>query len=225
MNRRREPFNNVSADSRPRAYLLGQLTSTDRDAFEAEMFADAALLEELQAAETELLDDDAASRLSEAEAQAWSAYVATQPRLRGRRSLAAALARPRKTGIAAWKWLVPVAAAMMLLLAYFAARRAAPEPVVAASFEVRPGVLRSNEAVQVLRIPPRATFVAIKFRDSGGAVSARLRLVDGGLETWQGPLNSRIPRNAFRNGDMIATLLDARGEEIADYSFRVEAVQ
>lgn len=239
MNRRKEPFNNVSEDSRPRAYLLGQLTPQEREEFEEELFADTERLEALHHAETDLFDDAAAGRLSPSDLEAWNRYVLSRPHLAQRAAFARSLAQHREQTPFhphAWKYLLPAVAASLLLFLVFyrpaPATRPAPRstPAIIATFQLQSGTLRSNDAAQILRIPSNANFIRLNLAAPDPATlreatTLRLRHVDSGRQTWQGPSNASVPREVFLAGDMIATLLNSRGEELADYTFRVELLQ
>lgn len=233
MNRRKEPFNNVSEDSRPRAYLLGHLSGEERQAFEEQLFNDAALWEDLQLAETDLFDDAAAGRLQGKDLEAWHRYLRSQPHLRPRTNFAEAWKRRTARKPFPWSIFLPknilvapviaFLAAFLFLIQYQPSRpKVAP---VTIAFQLQAGALRSSEAPQILRIPANANFVQLEFSNPGAASTVRLRHVDSGSQTWRGPLNANVPREAFLPGDMIATLLSAAGEELADCTFRVESPQ
>ncbi|MEJ1929913.1 hypothetical protein WDZ92_06470 [Nostoc sp. NIES-2111] len=228
----------MSEDSRPRAYLLGQLTPQEREEFEEELFADTERLEALQHAETDLFDDAAAGRLSPSDLEAWNRYVRLQPRLRQRTTFAHAWKNRKAPRSFPWLLILPEEMVVAPIIAFLAAFlfliddkpvRPKPAPITFA-FQLQSGTLRSNDAAQILRIPSNANFIRLNLAAPDPATlreatTLRLRHVDSDRQTWQGPSNASVPREVFLAGDMIATLLNSRGEELADYTFRVELLQ
>ncbi|NOT61426.1 MAG: hypothetical protein HOP19_14505 [Acidobacteria bacterium] len=71
-----------------RRYLLGQLTETKQEAFEAQYFTDAERLEEVREAETRLVDDYVRERLNRADRAQFERYYLDYPPHRERVALA-----------------------------------------------------------------------------------------------------------------------------------------
>jgi len=204
------------------------MTIEEREAFEDLLFTDSVVLENLHIVETDLFDDAAAGRLSEIQLKAWNAYVRSTPRLRAREDFARKfrlLGFPTKRS---WRIFLPLAAALAALIVILIYRSPQPTPIpspITVAFQLQPGTLRSSGEAQTLRIPLNAGAIRLRFVNPGAAITARLRHVDSGVETWSGPLNAEVPRTALRKGDFTATLLSVSGEELADYTFRVEFSQ
>jgi hypothetical protein len=113
-----------------RQYLLGQAREEDRVALEDAYLADDGLFEELEAAETDLIDDYVRGRLTGADRAAFEARCLSSPRLRERvafaRQLAARISRST-SGLSWWEraWdairlrpvLIPAMATVALVLA------------------------------------------------------------------------------------------------------------
>ncbi len=199
-----------------RRYLLGQLDEREREAVEARLFAEAEFLELVEAEEEELLDQYVAGRLTAEERKAWESYRAARRDLVRREPFARALRKRLRRGVEWWRWAAAVAA---LLVAGWFWFQPARENVMAVALTA--GTLRGSEAAQVVRIAPGVTGLAVDFGNRE-AVRWQLRAVDGG-QVAAGELRGGVARvPLLPPGDYVATVSDARGEELADYVFRVE---
>jgi hypothetical protein len=215
MKRARRPWNRVSEIRR---YLLGQLDAAEREAVEARLFGDAEFLELVEAEEEELIDQYVAGRLTAEERQAWESYRAARPDLVRREPFARALRQRQRRGVTWWRWVAAVAALVVLGWFWMQPPR---ETILAVTLTA--GTLRGSENAQVVRIGAAVTALAVDFGNRE-AVRWQLRAVDGG-PVAAGELRdgvARLPRLA--PGDYVATVADAKGEELADYVFRVVTV-
>jgi anti-sigma factor RsiW len=198
-----------------RRYLLGQLDAAEREAVEARLFGDTEFLELVEAEEEELLDQYVAGRLTAKERQAWESYRAVRPDLMRREPFARALRQRLRRGVAWWRWVAAVAALVVVGWFWMQPPR---ETILAVTLTA--GTLRGSENAQVVRIGGAVTALAVNFGNRE-AVRWQLRAVDGG-PVAAGELRdgvARVPRLA--PGDYVATVADAKGEELADYVFRV----
>lgn len=202
-----------------RRYLLGQLGEGDRTAMEERLFLEAGGLEQVEAVEDELIDAYLAGELRGAEKRAWEAYREARPEVARREVFAGALRERfrRESPGFRWQW---VAAFAVLVMGLFWGMR--PEQIVHQDVRLTAGTLRGAEGPQVVRVGAGVTELLVDFGNSE-AVRVRVRGVDSGREAWAGAVErggAKMP--VFAAGDYVATVMDRAGEELADYSFRVE---
>lgn len=212
-----------------RRYLLGQLPDGERDAVEDRYFTSAEALAQLEAVEAELMDAYVDGSLSPHERAQWDAYLAAHPNSRERVEFATALHHRFLRRPAVWKLLAPwVAIAAALLLAVFLSNRWEPVPPrtpAVFAITLTPGTLRSAaEAPHIVRIPPDVEWVRLTLSGTPAA-NVIVRLVDTGGSVWNAALVQsavEIPAGVLKDGDYVATTLGSTGDELADYSFRVQ---
>jgi anti-sigma factor RsiW len=205
----------VSSEKLVRQYLLGELSEEDREAVEDRLFGDADFLEEVEAAETTLMDEYVAGELPGPERKRWEGYLAAHPKSRERLALSRLLqTRGRKSRL----WWLAVAAAVLALF-FFMPKKDAPV-VLAVALEA--GALRSGtEKVQVVSVKPDVQFVRLRL---GAGARATLRFVDSGRIVASSALVDgylELEAVGLQAGDYVATVMDGQGEEIADFVFRL----
>lgn len=169
----------------------------------------------VQAVERDLIDEYAAGSMEPGERSSFAGYLALHPRAAERLAFARSLVRSR-TRRRLWPWAVAAAA---LLAGFWPAESG----VLAVA--LTPGGLRSGgDSVQRVRLAPEHRIVRLVLATEG-AVTATLRFVDSGANVWSGQVTDgsvSIPAAKLAAGDHLLTVRDSRGEEIADYTFRVE---
>lgn len=227
MNRGGEAYLNVRDDLRIRAYLLGQLDEAERDSVEERLLGEAAYGELAEAVEAELMDAYVAGELRGFEKGQWETYMAGHPAAGTRLALARGLDRRfggvRRRG---WWWMGGLAAAAVLLVCLWVMQRpgsgpvVVPRPVVFA-VALMPGGVRGAEKAQLVRIPAGAEVVKFTWKAPLLETMA-IRHIDSGKVVWTGSIWSLVPVDVLVTGDYVATGRNNKGEETADFSFRVE---
>jgi anti-sigma-K factor RskA len=206
--------------SQARRYILQTLSASEQEAFEERLFQDAAVLAELEAEETELLDLYVAGQLREAERQAWESYAAARPGIKHRERFARALASRMTPPAHSW-WKAAALAATLLIGFWWVATVGRPPAEAPLAVVLTSGIVRGSEAAQLIQIGATVKELSVDFKNLE-AVRGRIREVDTGKVVWEGPVRNGVSRMATLGvGDFVATLENATGEEIADYSFRV----
>lgn len=189
---------------------------------EERLFGEAGYLEQMGAEEDELIDAYVAGRLRGAEKRGWEAYREARPEVVRREAFARALRERFRgeevRGVAWWRWAAVMA---VLVMGVFWGTR--PEGgVVTQDVRLTAGTLRSSEGAQVVRVREGVGELRVDFGNVE-AVRGRVRGVDTGREVWAGALERGVGRMAVPGtGDYVATVMDGKGEELADYTFRVE---
>jgi anti-sigma-K factor RskA len=200
-----------------RRYLLGQLGDRDREAVEERLFADDTFALLVEAEEDELIDAYVSGRLRSGERRAWEAYREARPDVVRREAFARALQKRFEVGrrpVIGWQI---AAAAAVLLIGLFVGL---PERGMDVRLEA--GTLRGSEAAQVVRIGSGVKKLRVNF-GNGTAVRGTIVAVDTGRAVWSGPIVKGVAEvPALAAGDYVGTVMDEKGEELADYGFRVE---
>jgi anti-sigma factor RsiW len=220
---------NVDEFTQIRRYLLGQLPEDELDTAEERYFNQADALASVELVEAELMDAFVDGTLTPDERICWETYLTAHPESRERLAFARALRQRFQARRRAWKQMASwIAVAAALLLGFFFWNRREPAPVKAPvlfAITLSPGTLRAaGEAPQVVKIPLDADLVRITLAGPAAA-RAVVKLVDNGASVWTAELRQtavEIPVGALKDGDYVATTLNSAGEELADYSFRVQ---
>ena len=231
-----------------RAYLLGALPETDRQALEEQIFCDEAAYEEMLDCENDLLDDYARGRLDPEARKSFEEVLAAgggRPRVLFSRAMAVVPRRRRTT----FSWRMAVAAGIAAIaagcafwfaiqnrelrseMAHLRSQPAAP-PVVASL--TLAGPTTRGATIPLLRLPRGAEIARIELEAEPGRQAYQLELLGAGKRVWaasglpatgSGTIVAIVPAALLRTGDY-EMLVSAAGpsapELIASFPFRIE---
>lgn len=237
-------------DSPWRAYLLGTATDGQERSMEERFLEDDAAFEELEAAETELLDDYTQGALTEDERAHFERLVAASPRLQQRVVIARDLQR-RFEGSCAFssrtidrppdravipRWLLAAAVALVAiggswLVLTSQTGESDPKTAGAASvtFELTPTVRGAGGGNDFV-LPPEAKEVVLTLPAVAAHAPTAVIKNLSGAQIWSGTVTVdgerslvRTPAASLKPGDYLLVLSSSTAphEVLAEYAFRV----
>lgn len=238
-------------DSPWRAYLLGTATAGQERSMEERFLEDDGAFEELEAAETELLDDYTQDALTGEERVSFERLLVASPRLTKRLEVARDLQRrfegtrafssrtidpPRDRAVVP-RWLLAAAVALVAIggsWLVLTSRTGESDPKTAGAesvtFELTPTV-RGAGGGNDLVLPPEAKEVVLIVPTIRAGERTRAVIQDVlGKEIWSGPASAQGARYFIRAsapplkaGDYVLVLSSdtAPNEVLAEYAFRI----